>query len=394
MPAVRPGKRWALVLSLLLTLGLLVALLEDQAPDNDAFYEPPREVPSRPGALVRSEAYPRGAPAGARAWRLLYTTTREQGAPAVASAVVVAPAELPPGPRPVIAWAHGTTGIVPACAPSSLDSGFGAGIPALEQVIQRGWVLVATDYVGLGTEGPHPYLVGQGEARSVLDAVRAANEMSELTLARRSVLWGYSQGGHAALWAGILAPSYAGDSDVVGVAALAPATDLAPLISAMSDSPAGQVFGTLVVAAYSQVYPDVGFDEYVRPNLRGLARGIAGRCLAEGITPPSGESVFAANPASGALGRRLEQNTPDRPIASPLLIAQGRSDTLIPLAIQDRFVLRRCAAGQSLQYRTYAGRDHLSLIAPGSPLVGDLLRWTEARISGERVRPECTAVRR
>jgi hypothetical protein len=50
----------------------------------------------------------------------LYTTTRDTGVPAVASAIVAAPAHPPAGPRPVIAWTHGTTGVAEDCAPSLL----------------------------------------------------------------------------------------------------------------------------------------------------------------------------------------------------------------------------------------------------------------------------------
>ena len=37
-------------------------------------------------------------------------------------------------------------------------------MPELARLLARGWVVVATDYPGLGTPGPHPYLVGQSEA--------------------------------------------------------------------------------------------------------------------------------------------------------------------------------------------------------------------------------------
>jgi len=76
-------------------------------------------------------------------------------------------------------------------------------------VLDRGWAIVATDYVGLGASPPHPYLVGRPEARSVLDAVRAARTLRPAHLAPKTVVWGHSQGGGAALWTGIVAPSYA-----------------------------------------------------------------------------------------------------------------------------------------------------------------------------------------
>jgi hypothetical protein len=31
-------------------------------------------------------------------------------------------------------------------------------------MLQRGYVVTATDYPGLGTAGPHPYLVGSAKA--------------------------------------------------------------------------------------------------------------------------------------------------------------------------------------------------------------------------------------
>ena len=117
----------------------------------------------------------------------------------------------------MIAWAHGTTGAATECAPSVLDDGLAAGAMFLQdEVVDAGWAMVATDYIGLGTYGPHPYLIGQGEGRSVLDAVRAAHELPDVNLADETVLWGHSQGGHAALWAGMLAPTYASELEIDG----------------------------------------------------------------------------------------------------------------------------------------------------------------------------------
>src|SRR5439155_1171000 len=213
-------------LSVVTGLGWLAAGVA-VAPRPDAFYTPSAALPATPGVLLRGEPSSRAAPPGAQAWRILYTTTRDDHTPAVASAVVLAATGVPAGPRPVLAWAHGATGIAPACAPSLLADPLGSGaMPGLDQALARGWVVVATDYPGLGTGGPHPFLIGQGEARSVLDAVRAARHLPGVTLGDRTVVWGHSQGGNAALWTGILAPGYAPDAGVVGVAALAPGSEL------------------------------------------------------------------------------------------------------------------------------------------------------------------------
>ena len=230
-------------LVLAMALGLVGIQLHNAKARPDAFYDPTAALPAKAGVLLRSEPFHRGIPSNSHAWRILYTSTRDARTPSIASGIVVVGDDAPAGPRPVIAWAHGTTGIVPGCAPSVLDKSLAAGAaPAVREVIERGWVLVATDYVGLGTAGPHPYLIGQGEGRSVLDAVRAAKQIPGLSLADQTVVWGHSQGGHAALWTGILAPAYAPDVHVIGVAALAPATDLTALVGNLEAVRGGAVF--------------------------------------------------------------------------------------------------------------------------------------------------------
>jgi alpha-beta hydrolase superfamily lysophospholipase len=148
-------------------------------------------------------------------------------------------------------------------------------------VIAKGWILVATDYTGLGATGPTPYLIGQGEARSVLDAVRAARHMSQADLGDQTVVWGHSQGGQAALWTGILAPSCAPEANVIGVAAMAPASNLTALAVSLGAVTGVSIFAAYVIAADAASYPDVSFDHYVAPAARVIVRKIAERCLAE-----------------------------------------------------------------------------------------------------------------
>jgi uncharacterized membrane protein HdeD (DUF308 family) len=396
-------RRWSRLLgsaaALVVALALLAAssAIHRSVTPPGAFYTPPAAVASRPGVLLRSEPFSRDVPAGARAWLILYTTTRDTGVPAVASAIVVAPAHPPAGPRPVIAWTHGTTGVAEDCAPSLLPHPFTAGaLLVLPQILAQGWVLVATDYTGMGTTGPSPFLIGQGEARSDLDAVRAARQLTQLNLADQTVLWGHSQGGHAALWAGILAPAYAPDDHVVGVAALAPAADLTGLVDDLAHVPGGSIFSAYAITAYSQAYHDVGFGQYVRPAVQVISRRAASRCLSgPGVLVSIAQSlvldqpIFTGNPAAGALGQRLVQNTPTGDIQAPLLIAQGLADPLVLPAVQAQYVRQRCAAGQKLDYLTYPGRDHVGLVDAGSPLIPTLISWTKNRLAGKPAPDNC-----
>lgn len=385
----------------LVVVGTGFLWLRSRPPVPDAFYEIPFSVPAHPGMLLRAEPFTRVVPANTRAWRILYTTTRADDVPAVGSAIVLAPAQPPPDPQPVIAWTHGTTGVAAGCAPSVLPAPFpfDQTLPALEQLIAEQWVLVGTDYVGLGTAGGHPYLIGEPEGRSALDSIRAVRQLGDLRTDGRTVVWGHSQGGHAALWTGMLAARYAPDVNVVGVAALAPATEIGALVDAAQHTPVGRVMASFVMDAYSGRYADVRADEYVGPRAR--ARAMASRCLSgpgallSVLTALTMErDFFVRPPTEGPLGKRLEENVPAGPIPAPLLVGQGLADDLVLPAVQERFVRARCAAGQSLEYRTYAGRDHLSVVGADSPLTGDLVAWTKDRLSGVAIEGGCRTVAR
>ncbi|HWJ96780.1 MAG TPA: lipase family protein, partial [Acidimicrobiales bacterium] len=324
-----------------------------------------------------------------------YTTTRDEGEPAIASGLVVVPAASSSTPLPVVAWAHGTTGIDRNCAPSVVERTFESGaFFSLDKVLHEGWALVATDYVGLGTKGPHPYLIGQGEARSVLDAVRAARQMPDARLAGETVVWGHSQGGNAALWTGQIAPVYAPDVPLSGVAALAPASDLPALVTTLPKVSIGSLFATYVIQAYADTYPEIQVSEYVRPAARTTFDEAAKRCLDATALASVASSLAVGfegfdDVSSGPLHERLVQNTPTGPISAPLLLAQGEADGLIVPSAQAAYVQRLCSAGQPVDFRTFPGLDHVPLVEADSPLIPQLLAWTEARFGGEPATPTC-----
>jgi hypothetical protein len=197
----------------------------------------------------------------------------------------------------------------------------------------------------------------------------------------------------------MLAARYAPEVNIAGVAALAPATEIGALVDAAQHTAVGKVMASFVMAAYSGTYFDVRAADYVGPHVR--ARAMASRCLAgpggilSVLTALTMErDFFVRPPTEGPLGKRFAENIPDGPIASPVLLAQGLADDLVLPAVQERFVRARCAAGQSLEYRTYAGRDHVSLVAPDSSLTGDLMDWTKDRFSGISVGSGCRTITR
>jgi dipeptidyl aminopeptidase/acylaminoacyl peptidase len=154
---------------------------------------------ARPAAGPLISATPiAGAPDGAQAYKIVYRTRTGQGVAVQARGIVVVPAgRAPDGARDIVAWSHGTTGIADGRAPSANSWRFSI-IAGLGPMLQRGYVVVAPDYIGLGSPGAHPFLVGKDTGQAVLDAVRAAAAVPRANAGRRFALWGESQGGHAA----------------------------------------------------------------------------------------------------------------------------------------------------------------------------------------------------
>jgi pimeloyl-ACP methyl ester carboxylesterase len=355
----------------------------------DEFYNPPSELPHHPGALLRSEPLKNVIlPAGSRGWRILYATTVDDSTPATAVATVFAPTDPPAGPRPVIAWEHATTGLLQKCMPSLLSTPT-KGIPWRDRIVIGGWVVVATDYSFAEKGGPHPYLIGEGEARAALDSVRAARQMPELTLDKRMVIWGYSQGGHAALWTGIVGPRYAPDLEILGVAAIAPPANIRNALAMNVE--ADKRFGPYLALSYSRFYPDITFEQAIRPGALDAARQIVSLCCF--LPPEDAERIQAlaatfdgpalATSSNKALQARIEQNTADGLITAPVVTAQGLSDVVVPPSATDAYVEERCSAGQRLEYWTFAGRDHFTIVQPGTPLEELLITWTAARFANE-----------
>ena len=389
--------RWLAAAVVLLVAGTTLVVSEQfrqGIPVLDDFYDAPDDVPDEPGRLLRAEPYDGDLPAGLTAHRILYTTTADDGVPGLASGVVAVPSRPTARPVPLIAWAHGTVGVARACAPSlGRDAISTEGMPSMDALARNGWGMVATDYIGQGTEGAFPYLIGQGEGRSVLDAVRAAHQVEGLDLAPETVVWGHSQGGHAALWAGQLAPTYAPDVDVVGVAALSAASDplgMAELVTSHPGALGASLGISFVLAAYARTYPDISLDD-VHPAARTFVEEAAARCTSEpgtlltiltGVAVSRDTPILVADPSTGAVGRRLRENVPLGPWSAPLFIAQGTADEVISPRLQDDYVTRLCAAGRPLRYERYEGRDHMGVLEPDSPLDADLEQWTLDRLAG------------
>lgn len=369
-----------------LTLGTSSAAAE--ASD---FYRPRTPLkPGAPGTVIRSRAIP--APEGARAWRVLYHSRDIDGNDIAVSGVVVAPVgDRPRGGRPVVAWAHATTGIGDACAPSRGPNP-GADILWIGDLLEAGYVVAATDYEGLGTDGVHPYLVGASEGRSVLDSIRAARNLPT-GANRKAAVYGHSQGGHSALFAGELATEYAPELSLRAVAAGAPVAAPAEFID--HTVAAHDTVGFLVMGAlgYQAAYPELAatplLTEASAQRADVAVRGCAPEVVQE-FADADPEIVFGVDPRTvTAWVQRLEENAAGRRrSAAPVLYWQGDADDLTEVALADAYADRACANGTVLDYRVYRGADHVTVVDAARD---DVLDFLADRLSGKRPTRTCPA---
>ena len=143
------------------------------APLDLSFYTPPSPLPETlPGEVIWSRVY--SATGTETTYLVLYRSVTMSGETGVVSGFVAVPtAAAPPEGRPVVVWAPWTVGLHDTCAPTRS----GDRSPYFASLISAGYTVAVTDFEGLGTPGPHPYVMAASEARSVLDAARAARDM-------------------------------------------------------------------------------------------------------------------------------------------------------------------------------------------------------------------------
>jgi len=349
----------------------------------------------RPGTLIDANPIVR-APAGAQAWRIRYWTTSDEGRPIAVTGFVVAPREaLPSRPRNVLGWAHGTWGVVDRCALSPDE--FFSVTPGLTDAIQRGYVVVAPDYPGLGSAMPAGYLDGAGTGRSVLDAVRAARAIPGASAGPAFAVWGESQGGHAALWAGQLARPYAPELRLVGVAAAAPPTDLVQNLSSGSD-PSIRAFLTAFTAySWSQRFGAPLATLGNRSTQGVISRLARNNCVRLGAKPKLGAMlgvmVLRRDLRNVDLGKiqpwagLARSNSPAAaPNGAPFLIAQNPGDVIVAPDVTRQFARHLCRAGAVVRYVDIKGKGHETSAADIKDVA---LEWIDARFAGRAAPNNC-----
>lgn len=402
--AARGVDAWALgiVLALLLlsAFGLLAAthagdaLAAKTGPQGNAFYEPPASLPKGHGRLIwkrRAGSYVQLENA-AYTKKVLYTSKSPQGERiAVSGSISIPEGEPPQGGWPVITYAHGTTGVADKCAPSRL----GAKSPVIayvdyvdpeqEQWLDLGYAVLRTDYQGLGTPGPHPYLIGKSEGRSVLDIVRAARQL-EPDLGRRFVIAGHSQGGQSALFAaGLYGSGWTPELKLRGTVSYAPASHLQQQANALplftSPSPLSAE-ATMILYGASTANPAVSPDNTLRPQPLAMYPTLEQKCLPQlakpnrfgGIAP---SKLLRPGQPGAAFTQVLGKMNPAITTDQPIFLAQGTADTTVLPALTDLLDGELGDLGDDVDYRKYPGVTHPEIVAAAE---NDVVAFLQQRL--------------
>ncbi|MDJ0395626.1 lipase family protein [Rhodococcus sp. G-MC3] len=293
--------------------------------------------------------------------RVVYTSTSGiDGSATKVSGTIFSPqGRAPEGGWPIVAYGHGTTGVLPDCGPSTDPELLGSST-IVTALVRSGYVVTVSDYQGLGLEGSyHPYLDARTAANNLVDSVRAAQKLVPDT-SDRWASFGGSQGGQAAWAANEIAATYGQGLELAGSVSLVPAADITGLARAAAE-------GTLtadqkpllqwVLVGLAKSHPEIDLDDYRRGvveqywdelsacggPLAADRTSIAAQIGNDDLEPSTPEAERALE------GYLREMSVPQAPATAPMLVMYGGKDTLVSQPWTDGAIAAGCARGDSIQ---------------------------------------------
>lgn len=386
------------------------------------------------GTVIAKEKIDTKIP-GAQAWRIAYISSDLHDNPTISTGLVIAPkGPAPKGGRPIIAWSHGTTGTAQNCGPSQevnpaqdlnqyfLIGGTSStdfGVPAATDFIKQGYVLVATDYQGLGGGGKHQYAISATQGRDLINSARAAGSMGLSGGSKKVVFYGWSQGGGSVL-AATSSTAYIqkkntafDDMNVVGSVALAPValsaifpkeaiSDQAVADKAwqeFSDTFSANVFNFahLAMASWAMdgVFPNVKLsDMFTADGVKTINAIQATKCMHVGADTynfnvgANYKGLFNPKPSNTKTWMKamIDGSIPaDKPVV-PVRIYWGDKDTTMPPIQGEMYQKQKCAIGGNVQRFHLPGANHFT--TPGLAQA-TFTQWIKDRVDGKPVEDGC-----
>lgn len=402
------------------------------------FYKTVAAIPAdQPlGTVVAKEPVETDVP-GAEAWRIAYVSSDVRGRKTLATGLVVAPkGEVPAGGRPIVAWAHGTTGTAQYCGPSQVldpvqelneyflvggTSWTDFGIPAIAHFIEKGYAVVATDYQGLGGGGRHQYGVANTNAHDAINSVRAIGSMGLAGEGKKALIYGWSQGGGTTIAAAGLkdyidqtGTAYDGVS-YVGFVALAPddlaatvpadaATDQAApkFMQTFSATFSDNVFNFAHFSMYTwgmtAAYPELKLtDLFTEEGAKALDEIYSKKCMHPGSDTinftfgSSYKALVKPEPENALAWTKALLDSSVRPVppVAPVMIYFGTADTVVPPVMGEIYQKEMCGLGGNVgRVQLEGAQNHFTTPPVSQPLY---VPWIDDRFAGKLLDNGCPA---
>ncbi|MFT4125361.1 MAG: lipase family protein [Gordonia sp. (in: high G+C Gram-positive bacteria)] len=326
----------------------------------------------------------------AKVYLIHYLSENERGRLIPVRGTVSIPAAKPyAGPYRFASWAHGTAGLGDDCTVTdrmgTKVNGVGRWDAWMGPWFTHGYVLVASEYAGIGGPGVHAYNDGQMQGKNIIDAVRAARAVvarhGDHAAGTAYTTAGGSQGGLSSVWAAKLADTYAPELNLVGASAQSVPVDIsasfapiAPGVPPVSVTDFVTYF-SYVLAGVKVVRPDVDVDSYLTPLGRKVVRDAQTLCYPNQGRATRGLTIgqlvsrpFTQGPLLAAV--RSFTKAPGGRLGTRLLIQQGTLDPVAPAEPTTQWVDSTRAAGSTVDYRTYNAGHGINLGAQR-----DSLEW-------------------
>lgn len=357
-----------------------------------AFAFSPPAYAQQPGDLVEKIPMPAIDASisgiGAQAVRVRYWSTSAWGGkPVIVSAAIFLPAgTLPPGGWPVIALAHGTSGIRTECGPSLSHNLFGTA-PMIAAFVKQGFAVAAADYEGLGEPGNHAYLNARAAGFNVIDSVRALRQVWPGAISERWAGVGGSQGGGAIWAANEQAAARAPELKLVGVVALVPAAKFAAyadLAAAGALGPDQRAAYIWMVMALGRGHPELDMDLYrhgsAAKNWETLSYcfGPHAQARNDAVVHVTAEELKPATPEATNRLRSLlaEMELPQRKTSAPMLVIYAGRDSFLDPAWTRAAIDESCKLGSQIEAVYQPEAEH------GTVDIAAALPWLAQRFAG------------
>ena len=360
------------------------------------FYDTPESFAAtgKPGDLIRSMEFDGYVlPQGAKATRILYGSTNSQGGLVTSSGVVLVPqGEAPESGWPVIAWAHGTSGVNRTCAPSLTAENFANPWVGPNTYIERGYAVVAVDYAGLGSDSPIAYMDRIANAWDVINSVKAAQKAVP-SLDRRWIAIGHSAGAHAMrgvaeLQAEINDPSYLG---IVSLSGLGNGRDPMVFISRMAPQ-----LAFFICISVKARYPDFNYADVLTDKGLELFEQVKARCQGPGFGRPRPSPIKGSEALKKDWDRnpyidkyfKMDESGQEK-YRGPALVLIGDKETPHTMKNDPAVAKRMCQQGQDVQFTMIPGGNHFNLLHKSLEVQ---MKWIADRFAGREIPNNCETI--